>query len=215
MKDHANKGRRGEETRERVLEAALETFSHDGYDGTTVRTICEAAGVSVGVINYHWGSKEQLWQAVCEMCRQRVLEIFSSAPSIDLSTDSGLRDFLGRVFDALADEPKVIRIFMWATLEAEAIDYPTTRQRFQPLIEFGTACLQQWQAEGRVHHIDVELALMTVRAVFVFTLVDRSGHRQAFGKDLSDAEHAQRMKAHLVQAAMAILGAADTPPGGA
>ncbi len=47
-------------TRERVLDAALECFTEDGYDRTTVARIRERSGVSNGALFHHFSSKEAI-----------------------------------------------------------------------------------------------------------------------------------------------------------
>lgn len=50
--------------KERLIKVAMRLFAEKGYDGITVRDISAAAGVSVGLINHHFGSKEGLREAV-------------------------------------------------------------------------------------------------------------------------------------------------------
>jgi AcrR family transcriptional regulator len=47
-------------TREAILDAAERLFSENGVEGTSVRQIIKAAGVNLGAINYHFGTKERL-----------------------------------------------------------------------------------------------------------------------------------------------------------
>jgi AcrR family transcriptional regulator len=47
-------------TRERLLAAALDLFSRNGYDGTTVAQVAAAAGVTEMTFYRHFGSKEAL-----------------------------------------------------------------------------------------------------------------------------------------------------------
>jgi AcrR family transcriptional regulator len=49
--------------RARIRDAALRLFAERGVDGTTVRDIARAAGVSTGLIRHHFGSKEGLRDA--------------------------------------------------------------------------------------------------------------------------------------------------------
>ena len=49
------------EPRQRLLLAAEALFARKGYDGATVREICDRAGMNVAAINYHFGDKEQLY----------------------------------------------------------------------------------------------------------------------------------------------------------
>lgn len=53
---------RGEQTRAQILEAALALFRDHGYEGTTMRAVARAAGVSVGNTYYYFASKEHLIQ---------------------------------------------------------------------------------------------------------------------------------------------------------
>ncbi|AJB26236.1 transcriptional regulator for fatty acid degradation FadQ, TetR family [Bordetella pertussis 137] len=51
-------------TREIILETAEQLFAQQGHDGTSMRQITSAAGVNLAAVNYHFGSKEALVQAV-------------------------------------------------------------------------------------------------------------------------------------------------------
>jgi TetR/AcrR family transcriptional regulator, regulator of cefoperazone and chloramphenicol sensitivity len=55
---------RGEETRQRLLEAAVRLFAAEGFARVTVRDICRAADTNVAAVNYHYGDKFGLYMAV-------------------------------------------------------------------------------------------------------------------------------------------------------
>jgi TetR/AcrR family transcriptional regulator, regulator of cefoperazone and chloramphenicol sensitivity len=63
---------RGEDTRGRILEAALELFAASGFEGASTRTIAERAGVNLPAIQYYFGSKEGLYRAVVERFSQQM-----------------------------------------------------------------------------------------------------------------------------------------------
>lgn len=54
---------KGERTKERIVDAALELFREHGYEATTMRMVAEAAGVSLGNAYYYFASKDLLLQA--------------------------------------------------------------------------------------------------------------------------------------------------------
>lgn len=54
------------ETVERILDAAEALFSERGFAETSLRTITSTAGVNLAAVNYHFGSKKALIQAVFE-----------------------------------------------------------------------------------------------------------------------------------------------------
>ena len=47
-----------------IIEKAEELFATQGYEGTTVRDIADAAGVNLAMISYYFGSKEKLLEAL-------------------------------------------------------------------------------------------------------------------------------------------------------
>jgi AcrR family transcriptional regulator len=55
-----------DETRARILEAAGPIFADRGFQGATVREICDAAGAGLASINYHFGDKQHLYAQVVE-----------------------------------------------------------------------------------------------------------------------------------------------------
>ena len=63
-----------EDTRERILIAAAKAFSDQGFSGATLRDIGETAGINFQSIRHHFGSKEQLWEAVVGMLSRRAQE---------------------------------------------------------------------------------------------------------------------------------------------
>ncbi len=55
---------RGEATRERVIDAAERCFGHGGFDDVSIRQIAREAGVTLGVVGFHGGSKRDLFLTV-------------------------------------------------------------------------------------------------------------------------------------------------------
>jgi AcrR family transcriptional regulator len=51
-------------TKQALLEAAGELFSESGLDGASIRSIAEKVGANIAAINYHFGSKENLYTEV-------------------------------------------------------------------------------------------------------------------------------------------------------
>ena len=53
-----------QDTRDRILDAAERLFVEHGFDGTSMRMITSAANANLAAVNYHFGSKDALVQAV-------------------------------------------------------------------------------------------------------------------------------------------------------
>jgi AcrR family transcriptional regulator len=63
----------------RILQAALELFATRGYTTTTVDAIADAAGVSTGLLYYHFDNKPALLQAIFEQSLSDVHATFAAA----------------------------------------------------------------------------------------------------------------------------------------
>jgi AcrR family transcriptional regulator len=59
-------GEKSERSRNGILEAALNLFSHQGYRGTSIREIAEAAGLSTGNVYHHFPDKEALFRTLLD-----------------------------------------------------------------------------------------------------------------------------------------------------
>ncbi|SEA19891.1 DNA-binding transcriptional regulator, AcrR family [Arachidicoccus rhizosphaerae] len=49
-----------------IINVAIELFSKNGFEGTSMRDLASAAGVNIAMINYYFGSKEKLFEAIVE-----------------------------------------------------------------------------------------------------------------------------------------------------
>jgi AcrR family transcriptional regulator len=52
------------DTKTRILDAAEQLFMEHGFEATSLRSLTAAASVNLAAVNYHFGSKEELFQAV-------------------------------------------------------------------------------------------------------------------------------------------------------
>jgi TetR/AcrR family transcriptional regulator len=97
---------------DRILQKALELFSERGYDATSVREICAAAGITKPTLYHFYGSKEGVYRAIVE----GALERFTADLIRALSGEGSLRDHLSRMsrayVDAAVREPDLARFLM-------------------------------------------------------------------------------------------------------
>ena len=63
---------RGDQTREALIDAAIEIFGRDGFRAASTRSIADAAGVNQALIGYHFGGKPGLYLAVFDRISRQV-----------------------------------------------------------------------------------------------------------------------------------------------
>jgi AcrR family transcriptional regulator len=97
---------------DRILKKALELFSEKGYDATSVREICEAAGITKPTLYYFYGSKEGVYRAIVEGALVR----FQADMIQALSGAGSLRERLVRMaqtyVEATRQDPDLARFVM-------------------------------------------------------------------------------------------------------
>jgi TetR/AcrR family transcriptional regulator len=97
---------------DRILQRSLELFSSKGYDATSVREICAAAGITKPTLYHFYGSKEGVYRAIVE----GALERFRADLVRALGTQGALRDRLLRMARAYVEagvrEPDLARFIM-------------------------------------------------------------------------------------------------------
>jgi TetR/AcrR family transcriptional regulator len=71
--------RRSLRTKQKLLNAALEAFSENGFKGTSTRDIAARAGVHHPLITYHFSNKERLWRAAVKYVFQNFIEALQHA----------------------------------------------------------------------------------------------------------------------------------------
>lgn len=63
---------RSEETRTRIMDAAVKLFSSHGYNSSSVDDICKEAGISKGAFYHHFESKQILFLALLDVWLQTI-----------------------------------------------------------------------------------------------------------------------------------------------
>ncbi|MFZ5779297.1 MAG: CerR family C-terminal domain-containing protein [Pseudomonadota bacterium] len=214
---------RGEETRRRILKAALEMFGELGYDAASTRQLAERAGVNLPAIQYYFGSKEGLHRAVVDSLieySETFLEPATSrARALLERTDSRREDLVDALCGILvrfvemvsAGEDVDARRRMWARGEVEpspallALHEEGRRLVFDPCIAL----------VARLFGRSVEEPEMILRTLALFgqaTIFCHAGVQQMMGEAGLSGSRRAMVNALLTSQTKAIL---DATPAGA
>lgn len=111
---------RGVERQARILTAATDLLAREGIAGVSMRAVAREAGVSLGLVNYHFADKTSLLASVLRRVEEQDLEILE----VDLPAEPGarLREALARVAEPayLTTDYLSLRLQLWALARADA-----------------------------------------------------------------------------------------------
>lgn len=130
------------DTKEKILQAALDLFSSRGYAGVGTKAIAEAAGVNEVTLFRAFGSKENLWLEVFHRYLVRVEDLnLPGAP--DPSPGAAIETLSRAIAALLAANGKMVRMSL-----REMALFPTADEvlRSQPLqlVTLVTERLEPW-----------------------------------------------------------------------
>ncbi len=157
-------GATGEDTRDEILEAALEAFGEAGYEAMSVRELTRRLGVSHNLVHHHFGSKHDLWRAALDFgvgpTAGGLLELLGTSVG---SPDSArvLEEGIERGIELLMRRPAVVRILVAESARpGPRLDYLYERY-LGPVVEMLSRFLAESGARG-VRDIDSRVAALFV-----------------------------------------------------
>lgn len=111
---------KSEETRERIMQAALALFHERGFDPTTMRDIAHKAGMATGAAYYYFESKDAIVLAFYDRARKDLSPLLEEA----LRGQSDLGDRLRRIIEVKLDYFKSSRDVLAALSGHTSPDHP-------------------------------------------------------------------------------------------
>jgi AcrR family transcriptional regulator len=109
----------GEESRQRILDAAAQIAGERGYDGTSVALVSERSGLPASSIYWHFENKDELLAAVIERSFHRWLERMGTwvRPRGGESREERFEAAIRRTAAALTEAPDFLRLGLMLALE--------------------------------------------------------------------------------------------------
>lgn len=182
----------GRERRARIVADATELFAREGYADTSLRDIAEKVGVSKSTLLHHYGSKEELLDAVLAE-RDRGIQSRRAYVPRDRAADA-LRDLPGGAADNSESAPGLIEVYAVLSCEAVPASHPAHEhftERFRQAVDYFGALFRAAQADGDLPaHRDPEF-----EAIWLIALWDGLQFQWLYDRDAIDV--AAHLRAHL------------------
>ncbi len=140
----------GASTRERILDVALDLFTDQGFDGTSMREIAERLHISKPAIYYHFASKDEILMAL----------------------HMRLHEFGMAALARLAGQPVTLEI--WGSLLNELLDQMLAQRKIFLMHERNQAALEKLHSKDHAdEHDDIQQRLRQALADPSLSLRDR------------------------------------------
>jgi AcrR family transcriptional regulator len=127
------KPRRGEVSKERILDAAAELFSQRGYAGAGVDQLAARSGIAKTAIYYHFGNKEGLLAAVLERAATAWIDGIQAAAKQAGTPLARLDRALAGMRAMLEEKPWILKLVQILALEV-AEEKPEVRATLQSIL---------------------------------------------------------------------------------
>lgn len=200
----------GQQTQQRIIEAAGEIFADSGYSHTTVRAICRHARVNVAAVNYHFGSKKNLYLAVLKMLRARTIEEhpFDLRDLHSGSPDERLRAFVLVFLFRMLDQGSGAR---FAKLMARELLQPTDafdeviEEIITPAFVFLSATVRQLFGKPITEEKAGLCCLSVISQIFYFQMSTHVIHK-LFGRASFTAREIEAVADHITRFCLYAIG---------
>jgi len=188
---------RAEETRERILAAAIALIAERGFAATSIEALCQRAGVVRTAIYWHFGSKDGLVVPVVERVASAWIEEIQKAVYLEGEPLARLERFLASLRALVAERAPLLRLLLAVVLERAAVD-EEARAALRTLTDRARAAIAQGVEDSTgAQPADAELIARTVLAYLNLAVCDQ----------LVAPERVDRVFADLRTAILLVIGA--------
>lgn len=190
--------------KQQIIEAAIELFAQKGFEGTSIRDLAAKADVNVAMVNYYFGSKEKLFEALVEVkaasARGTLEELLNdktltSIEKIDRIIDSYIdRLFSHRMFHRLIHQELIMN-------QREALQDSITTLLL-PNSLYIKSIINEGIENGQFKQVDVLLTMVSLMGTINQLLLSKKYCLKLLNKGdeyvpYDDPEFRQRVSVHL------------------
>src|SRR5579875_2278056 len=150
---------RADQTRERILQAAIQEFSDHGLAGARTGAIASAAGVNKALLYYYFQDKEGLYHAALESVAGKVAEAALSVFDLPCSPGERLLRFALQHFDRIHSQKGFQSLMQQEMVrfregQGHALQI-LARKAFEPLFRRGLSVVQEGIRSGELCNLDL------------------------------------------------------------
>jgi AcrR family transcriptional regulator len=158
---------RAEETRERIIKVAADSFARQGYDATGVAEICEGAGVSKGAFYHHFASKQAVFLELLQRWMAQLDERLESVRSEAGTVPEQLREMAGMMTFIFQSAEGQLPIFLefWRQASRDSAVWQATMAPYRRYRDWFVKIVEAGIEEGSLRSVDADEAALALVAL--------------------------------------------------
>ena len=180
----------GAETRVHILQVAGQLFAEKGFERTTSKEICSAAGTNLAAVNYHFGSRDGLYDAVLVEAHGQIVgldDLETIARSGD-TPETKLRELIARIVRRSSDSdlPWGLRVLVREFMSPSAHVNALLRQAVLPKLRVMLAMIAEFLGVPQEHPLVQRAVAFVVMPCIMLVVAPRPVLRQALPALMAD-----------------------------
>jgi len=203
--------RRGEHTRDRILDAAEALFADRGFEGAALRDVAARVGIRTPSLYNHFPSKEALYAAVLERVVEPVLALLAEIVQSSPAERPDSRRVVGAVMELLAQRPDLPRLVVREALAGGEHLRPLLQKVVGPVLVRAQEAVRATRGAERWGREGVPLLVLAAYHMVVGHFAIAPFYRELSGQDLLEPAALERQTRFLADVLELLLSAPEAP----
>jgi AcrR family transcriptional regulator len=180
----------GAETRLHILQVAGQIFADKGFERTTSREICSAAGTNLAAVNYHFGSRDGLYDAVLVEAHGQIVRLddLESISRSSVSPEAKIRELIALIVPraSAANLPWGLRVLVREFMAPTAHVNALLKQAVLPKLGVVLAMVAEFLGVPQEHPLVQRAVAFVVLPCAMLAVAPRPVLRQALPALMSE-----------------------------
>jgi TetR/AcrR family transcriptional regulator len=193
-----------------IVAEAVRVFAESGYEGASIATVADNAGLSKQNLMYYFPTKQALYQRVLDDVLDEWLERMDTLADPAREPRDMLRAYIQAKLRFSREHPLGSRVYAMEVISGAPLFGEQIRERVVPLVRKDILVFERWIEEGRIAPVNATHLLFAIWAMTqsyadFATQMGLVLNRKLTARDFGDAE---KLITDMVLCAVALPGAA-------
>jgi TetR/AcrR family transcriptional regulator len=190
-----------------IVTEAVKVFAECGYEGASIATVAENAGLSKQNLMYYFPTKQTLYERVLDGVLDEWLERMNSLADPEQDPRDVLRAYVQAKLRFSREQPWASRVYAMEVISGAQLYGNQIQKRVVPLLRKDIDVFERWIAEGKIGPVNATHLLFAIWAMtqsyadFSTQMTLVLNRKQLSKKDFDDGEE---MITNMVLAAVAL-----------